>query len=236
MINTNSIAYQIDNTVGVNPLAVTYNNVTLISDSIVRHYLKYKYGCFECVNFKDKFDNYNTMTAGELSRALAAWNAEYNPLDNYNGETTRVTTDDHGTETRTHKTGGSDGTHNKVTAAALTGTSSDTYTTSYDSTTARLDSQVKQSGGTETTDDLHTEDKTEHSTVTVTTPGGDTVTGDMVHTEVENKHGNLGVTTTQQMIMSEVEMRLNPVIKQYLDVFAFEYSYYVGGAWSIYDY
>ena len=73
-----------------------------------------------------------------------------------------------------------------------------------------------------------------HTTVNKTV-GDTTYSGDEVHTEREDKHGNLGVTTSQQMIMSETEMRLNPVIKQYLDRFVYQYAIYVGSTFEAWE-
>lgn len=231
MIDDLKISYQVTHTEGANPYAVIYDGVTLIASNVVSRYLIYKYGEFICSDLYLKFETYNAMQSGDLARALTAWNADYNPLENYNGVIDRVTTDTHGDETRTHKTGGEGGTHNKVTSAALANTATTHETTTYDNTQLRTESKDSNTGGTETTDDLHTEDKTTHTEVNKTV-GDTTYSGDEVHTEREDKHGNLGVTTSQQMIMSEAEMRLNPVIKQYLDRFIYQYAVYIGGAWG----
>lgn len=230
-MNESTIRYQLEHTEGLNPWAVSYNNNTLIESGTAKLYLKLNYGSFICTDMYDKYTTYNVMQAADLSKALAAWNADYNPLENYNGVIDRVTTDTHGDETRTHKTGGEGGTHNKVTSAALANTATTHETTTYDSTALRTESKDSNTGGTETTDDLHTEDKTTHTEVNKTV-GDTTYSGDEIHTEREDKHGNLGVTTSQQMIESECVMRLNPVIKQYLDRFVYQYAYYSGGAWE----
>ena len=121
--------------------------------------------------------------------------------------------------------------HNKVTNAALTGTASATYTTTDTSEEERLEEKTTNTGGTETTDDLHeTKTKTrESSTLTV---DGTSYTAHDVHGEIYTRAGNLGVTTTQQMITSETDMRLNPVQKNYLDRFIYMFASYVGGAWD----
>lgn len=231
MIDELKISYQVTHTEGANPYAVIYDGVTLIASNVVSRYLIYNYGEFICCDLFLKFETYNAMQSGDLSRALTAWNAEYNPLDNYNGVTERVTTDTHGDEVRTHTTGGTDGTHNKVTSEALNNSYTQHDVTTYENQTPRMESKDTTSGGTETTDDLHTEDRTAHDAVTKTV-GNTTHSGDIIHTESENKRGNLGVTTSQQMIMSEADMRLNPLIKQYLDRFVYQYAVYVGGAWG----
>ena len=228
------VSYQIEHTEGTAPFAVMYHETVLISSTITEQYLTYNYGEFLCSDLHNKFLLYNSMQAADLKKALDAWNATYNPLENYNGVIDRVTTDTHGDETRTHKTGGEGGTHNKVTSAALANTATTHETTTYDSTALRTESKDSNTGGTETTDDLHTEDKTTHATVNKTV-GDTTYSGDEVHTEREDKHGNLGVTTSQQMIMSEAEMRLNPVIKQYLDRFIYQYAIYVGSTFEAWE-
>ena len=210
------------------------NETTLISSPQVSAYFREKYGLFICPQMYTKFLVYNSFHVEDFKRALDAWNADYNPLDNYNGTTERITTDTHGDETKEHKTGGQGGTHNKVTQQALANTYTQHDTTTYDSTSLRAESKDTQNGGTETIDDLHTEDKTSHTEVSKTI-GDTTVTGDIIHTESENKHGNLGVTTSQQMIMSEVDMRFNPIKAQYLDRFIYEFAYYAGGKWG-FDY
>lgn len=226
----NTLLYQLQR-VPTDGMKIVYNNTTLIEDNIARAYLAFKYGSFICDDMYSKYTLYVTMTAPDLSKALAAWNSVYNPLDNYNGETTRITTDDHGDEIRKHTTGGEGGSHNKTTSTAVPNTKTSDYTTTNDSSQPRLLAETETTGGTEVTDDLHTTDTTTHDTVTKTVDS-DTITADMIHTEKEIKRGNLGITTSQQMIQSEVDIRLNPVIAQYLDRFVFQYAFYAGGMWG----
>lgn len=220
------------------PWKVSYNDsnnneVTLITSEQVSKFLTYKYGCFICSNLYSKFLFYNSMHIDDLKKAFEAWNANYNPLDNYSGETERIHTRDDGDETKTHTTGGNGGTHNKVTNQALSGTYTQHDTTTYDSATFRGESKDSQYGGTETIDDLHTEDKTSHSTVSKTIDST-SYSGDEINHEIEKKHGNLGVTTSQEMITSEIDMRLNPLAVRYLELFVAEFCSYVGGAWGWY--
>ena len=225
-----TIKYQIENTEGQNPWAVISGGDTLISNTVARDYMLYNYGNFLCFQLYNKFTLYNLMQAADLKKALTAWNAEYNPIDNYNK--TEITTDitNHGAETKTRETGGESGTHNTITTAAQTGTGTQTYTTTYDSTTPRLETEEKQTGGNIQTDDLYTKNTTTHGTTTMTIDST-TYTGDEIYHHENTTSGNIGVTTNQQMIMSECDMRLNPVIKQYLDRFIYQYAFYVGGAW-----
>lgn len=226
------IVNELDYPTSADPWAVVWtdgDNVShmLISSNTVRRYYRYRYGDFYCENMHAKFDIYNIIQAGDLYRALQAWDAEYNPLDNYNGKETRVIIDNKGAETTTRE---NDPEHNKVTTAALTGTESAHYTTTDDSDTARLETKDTTAGGTETTDDVKTTTEKTRGTTTLTVDGTSYTAHD-VHGDILTKAGNLGVTTTQQMITSECEMRLNPVQKNYLDRFIYEYGLYVGGAW-----
>lgn len=225
----NSIYYQAYNAV-TDALKVTYNNTVLISDSVARGYFMKKYSAFTIPNLVDFFSLYNSMQSADLSRALTAWNATYNPLDNYNGEEKRIVIDSHGKETDTRET---DDEHNTTTTRALDGTKTDTSITTNDDLTPKLENRVENVGGTETVDDVKTINTHEYDETTLTIDG-DNYTAHDVHGEIMTKKGNLGVTTSQQMIMSEVDMRLNPLIKQYLDRFIFEYAFYTGGAWGCY--
>lgn len=225
-----TIKYQIENTEGQNPWAVISGGDTLISNTVARDYMLYNYGNFLCFQLYNKFTLYNLMQAADLKKALAAWNSIYNPIDNYNKTETTTDITNHGDEVKTRKTGGDGGTHNTITTAATTGTGTQTYTTTYDSTTPRLETEEKQTGGNIQTDDLHTENKTTHNAATMTIDGT-TYTGDEIYHHENNTRGNIGTVQTQTMIMSECDMRLNPVIKQYLDRFIYQYAFYVGGAW-----
>lgn len=208
--------------------AVVYDNVTLIDSDTVEHYLYDRYGDFYCSRMWTKWQTYNELHVADFARALAAWNADYNPLDNYNGKETRVNIDNYGTETNSRTT---DPLHNKVTNTALTGTESATYTTTDTSETPRLEEKTTNAGGTETTDDLH-ETKTKTRETSTLSIDGTSYTAHDVHGEIYTRAGNLGVTTTQQMITSETDMRLNPVQKNYLDRFIYMFASYVGGAWD----
>ena len=244
-MNENTVKYQVDYIDELypdgNPWAVGYNDsnnqfVTLISSIFVGKYFKFKYGLFVCPDMYDKFELYNDLHIEDLKKMFAAWTADYNPLDNYSGETERIYTRDDGDETKTHKTGGDGGTHNKVTNQALSGTYTQHDTTTYEDATFRGETKDSQYGGTETIDDVHTEDKTTHSATTKTI-NSTSYTGDEIQHEIEKKHGNLGVTTSQQMIESEIEMRMKPIEERYLDNFIHEYAAYVGGGWGdLYDY
>lgn len=46
------------------------------------------------------------------------------------------------------------------------------------------------------------------------------------YSDIENKHGNIGVTTSQQMIISELELRQYDLKKWFFDLFAHENLFY----------
>lgn len=230
-MNELTIKYQIEHAESpYNDWSVKANNNTLITSDVASSYLKYNYGRFMCSDLYNKFVLFNTMQAADLKKAVEAWNADYNPIDNYNGTTSRVVTDTNGDETLTHLTGDESGEHKTIETVATDNAATTTFKTADNDDTPHIDDKTTSTGGTITTNDLITRDIKSHDTISKTVDDT-TYSADNIHTETENKHGNLGVTTTQSMIMSECEMRLNPVIKQYLDTFVYQYAVYIGGAW-----
>lgn len=211
--------------------AVKYGGETLIAANVTKFYFEWKYGDFYCSTMWSKWSAYNYIHAADFARALDAWDATYNPLDNYNGRETRVNIDNYGQDDTSRTT---DPLHNTVTNAAIDGTKTQDFSTTDNDTTPRLDGESVSIGGTTTTDDLHTTTSKTRQSTTLTVDGTSYTAHD-VHGEIYTRAGNLGVTTTQQMITSEVEMRLNPVQKRYLDRFIYEYATYVGGAWDVWD-
>lgn len=212
--------------------AATYtdeNNVehTLIPADTVRYYFYYKYGDFYCEYMYAKWQMYNTLQAADLYRALQAWDADYNPLDNFDARETRVRLTNNGDTSTTRE---NDPDHNTVTTSALTGTESSHYTTTDDSDTARLETKDTTAGGTETTDDVKTTTETTRETTTLTVDGTSYTAHD-VRGETVTRAGHDSKTSWQNEIREECEMRLNPVQKNYLDRFIYEYAGYVGGAW-----
>lgn len=228
-MNENTISYQVDNAPG-NAFVVSLNNVTLISDTMVRSYLKAKYGAFICVDLVAKFQVFTSLHVADYSKASAAWVSNYNPLDNYNGEETHIILDSHGTKTNTRAT---DSEHNTVKNEILTGSKTDNYATTYDDTTPRLESRSESQGGSQSVDDL-TINNTETFDNTTLSINGISYSAHDVHGETITKKGNLGITTSQQMIQSEIDLRFYPIQKQYIDRFVYENAYFASGAWGCY--
>lgn len=208
--------------------SVIYGTTTYISNDVVKGYFIQKYGDFYCTNLHTRFAVYQGIHNRDFARACEAFNAEYDPISDIDYTETRATIDNHGTTTDTRKT---DTTHNKVTAEALNGTKTESYTTTDDSDTPRLETRDTSSGGTQTTDDLWTTTEKTRGDTSVTLDGFE-YEGHDVHGETIYKRGDNGGHTTQSRLEEERATRLNPVSKNFLDMFIYENASYVGGAWS----
>lgn len=221
-----TVSYQVSDTTA--NFAVTSGGVTLIGNDVVKNYLNFTYGDFLCIQLYDKFLMYNSMQSADLAKALAAWDSEYNPIANYDKHETNIDIYNHGDNTKTTH---SDPEHNTITTAATNDAANENYTTTFDSDTLHKESETKIKGGTITTNNNHVIEENVHTQATMTN-GEITLYGDEIRKHENITEGNIGVMTTQQMIQSECDMRLNPVIKQYLDRFVYTYCIYIGGAWN----
>lgn len=211
-----------------NTFALKNGVTTIKSADDVLNYFLYTYEYWRTPSpIETAWAVYESMHHSDFEKALNAWLADYDPLHNYDGTETTIDIRKEGTTTTTTAP---DAQHNSVTTAALENTYSETENdvTTYDSQTPRLDnkSTVTEHGGNVTTYDL-TNTATTTRTDTSITYDGETLTGSDVNIHKLEKGGNLGVTTSQQMITSEIEMRLKPLIKMYLDAFIKEYAYCV---------
>lgn len=184
------------------------NNSVILSTENWYSYMENNYGNYKTLRaLFILWGIYQVTHLADFQKAWAAWTAKYNPIENYNGDETTVRQKMDGTETTTNSIEGD-------------GLVNETQSTSVDNTGYRNDSKNIQTGSTTVTKE------TEVKTLTV---GNNTYTADYVEAETKNRHGNLGVTSTQNMITQEVEMRLNPLIVQYLDNFIAEYAFYREG-------
>ena len=158
-----------------------------------------------------------------------ALKAQYNILDNYNGKETHTIT-----ETNT-KTGGiettGNNTNNTTTSGENTNNTSTTATgTNTEKVTTFETENLKTAGGADTTSDSTTTDTTTTSnTLTGTATANTTQTFNNVtdtknFSETTERAGNLGVTTSQQMVMSELDLRskyicAKMVIDKFIEVY-----------------
>lgn len=211
---------------------IKVNNVLILSGTDVLDYMLFTYDNF-CTRtpLYRLWQKYVTIHHPDFAKAYAAWTSNYEPLQNYDSTETYLHLYDDGTDTTRI-------THGKVnTVSAASGTTAPTtsnYITTDESATPRLESQTTQSGTTTDSESGTTTTTLEHSPTTATIDG-ESYTADKIESETRKKSGNIGVTTSQQMLQSEVDLRLNPLIMQYIDNFMRDYTYYVSGEWCSYD-
>lgn len=203
------------------------DNNTILYDSDVLSYLQQRYGNYKTqADFTNLWRLYNAIHLADFRKAWAAWVAEYDPLENYNGIETNVRQYMDGNETETI-------THGKTTtnSTGANGIVTVTQVTTFDSTTPRDDTKTTNTGTTTATDSGTTTTGKVKSSKSLSV-GNTTYSADKIEAETNERHGNLGVTTSQQMITSETEMRMNPISMLYLDTFVSEYCYYVSDFWG----
>lgn len=205
------------------------NNVILTA-SLLISYLYNTYGNYKTnAPLANLWFMYDSTHHADFLKAWTAWNAEYNPLENYNGIETNVRQYMDGETTQTVS-------HGKTTTNTILGDGmvTETQVTTFDSETPRDDTKTINTGSTETSDSGTTTTTTDQSVKSLTVDGTN-YTADKIEAETNTRHGNLGVTTSQQMITSERDMRLNPLITMYLDTFISDYAYYVSNEWGCLD-
>lgn len=202
------------------------NNVILTA-SLLLSYLYDTYGNYKTnAPLANLWFMYESTHHADFLKAWAAWNAQYDPLENYNGTETNVRQYMDGETTQTVS-------HGKTTTNTIKGGGmvTETQVTTFDSETPRDDTKTINTGSTETSDSGTTTTTTDQSVKSLEVDGKN-YTADKIEAETKNRHGNLGVTTSQQMITSEVDMRMNPLITMYLDEFITDYAYYVSEMWG----
>ena len=205
------------------------NNVILTS-SLLLSYLYDTYGNYKTyAPLANLWFMYDSTHHADFLKAWAAWTAQYDPLENYNGTETNVRQYMDGETTETIS-------HGKTTTNTIKGNGmkTETQVTTFDSETPRDDTVTINTGSTETADSGTTTTTTDQSVKSLTVDG-ESYTADKIEAETKNRHGNLGVTTSQQMITSERDMRSNPLITMYLDGFISDYAYYVSDFWGCYE-
>lgn len=206
--------------------AIKKNNNTIISADDVLDYMTVTYEYWKTsYGLVDAWSVYSAMHHDDFIKALDAWLSDYDPLHNYDGEEISVDVKKEGKTTLTNTP---DSQRNKVTTRATVDAKTvvENDVTSYDSTTPRLDNKTTETptGGTETIYDYKNTSDSERGETSMTIDG-ETISGNDISYHKLTKGGNLGVTTSQQMIQSEIAMRLQPLIKMYLDTFIKEYAY-----------
>ena len=195
-------------------LAVIYNNTVLIKSEYVENMVRLKYGTWETLDktsedFKHTFDLYNEYMTPNLNKAIIAFTAEYNPLNNYEGKTEII--QEYGEQTQNYVKGQESITN---TNNAVTDNTED-YVTSYDSDTFSPSSKNKNDYGERIST---TENGTRTDTNTINS---------YTNKVTEIKAGNMGVTTSQQMITEEINLRLKNIYDMYIDNFVKNVCYMI---------
>ena len=132
----------------------------------------------------------------KVFKALAL---DYKPLENYN--MSENYNDYYIKDKSTIKHNGSD--------------TSTNYTTSFDDTNFRNDTQ---------TENNFSDVITEYSN---TQTDENNIASNEIHKTKNTKYGNLGVTTSQQMLQSEIDIRLKNYVKMFVKAFINEIAYYI---------
>lgn len=196
-------------------LDVSYNNITLIPSNFVENYFYKKFGSWYSINsdssgFLSDFNYYNYTKSEDLNRMLEAYYSDYKPLENYNGKET--VTQIYGEQNETYIDG----------ERQDSNTIGNERSTSTDSVTSFDTTDFSETGRNITENNARTDNSIKG--VQTNTKNSNEYT----NTIITEKSGNLGVTTSQQMIESEIDMRLKNNIKEkYLDMFIAEWCYLV---------
>lgn len=169
--------------------------------------------CFKPADLVDKFRFFKNQYMSEARNIYNALNVKYNILDNYNGKETRTITESN-TKTGAIETTGNN-TNNTTTSGENTNNTSTTTTGSNTEKVTTFETEnLKTAGGADTTSDSTTTDtSTTSNTLTGTATANTTqkfnnLSDSRHYAETTQRAGNLGVTTSQQMITSELELRI----------------------------
>ena len=201
------------------------DTITVISSTDCGNILLYKYGerafykpsdtnMTDYAYFIKLWTTWLDSNKTDYLKLYAALDSEYNPINNYDSH--EVVTTQHGhVLTDKSQPGVKTTSINEFTPGITDTTESSIY--GYNSATASdADKVTNKKTGKDT--NTNTIERTGFDTDTHTHSGSDTVTSD--------KSGNIGVTTSQQMIESEVALRLKDYVDRIIKCFIDEYTTY----------
>lgn len=201
------------------------------SVQILRYLNKYlNFYCFD--NLQESWEYYKNTKWLDYLRVYKAWQADYNPLHNYDRDELEYLTKDEGKTTVTNTPDQTDTT----TMPAVT--TSNNYTTTYDDTSKdRLTNYtVNKIGdgadyvtttttqGQNVSETIHEKESKELNNLI-----NETITGDRIDVRHNVTRGNIGVTTSQQMLQSELDLRKQNLLALFLDDFVFSTCWRGGG-------
>ena len=194
------------------------NNQLVVGSTYVLSYLDMTYGIYVTpYGLFDAWETFKAIHNADFLKALDAWRTDYRPLDNYDGVEEHIYTVKDGSKTESI-------THGKKVTYNANNLKNENKTTSDDSETYRPLNESIQSGSSDNTESGTTSTTTSH-TVTNQTINGVEYSGDSINYDVLTRHGNMGTTKTQEMLSDETDLRLQPLIKRYLDMFITDCAY-----------
>ena len=197
-------------------LKVYFGSNILIDGRIVKNTINRLYGSWECLcinanDFKMCFLDFNTLYSFNLSRKLEAFEADYNPLENYNSNILE------------EWSYGEKNTANNIGKACSTSINGAQHSTTIDSTTTADDTTSFKNRG-------KTENNIDAATNTTSSDARTDTIKENARTDKRTlkQSGNIGVTTSQQMAESSLVLfEKNPRL-DYITSFVNMYCYYFG--------
>lgn len=233
------IGYQLDNlTLPVDSFNIAYNNEILYSYPKVMASLR-RYSVWYCIkDIATQWLIYINTVINNLYKAFSALNATYNPIENYLMTEIGTDTSSDGETIFKHKSD-PEGSSISTTSTQTYNVTNSRYVTTYDNITPRLESYTNSQTGSFTGsqqpintyqtvyDKTSYIDTTSHNE-TSKEHDGKTFSGDKVETHDFKRNGNIGVTTSQQMIESEISLRMKNLLDMYVDGFIANYCWYGG--------
>lgn len=210
-----------------------YEHNVIVPELTILQYFKDVYSMYYMKMTLDKaWTDFLNLTYDDFMSMWFAWNTEYKPLNNYDMSETSTSEKSHGTETNTNtQTLGSSSTTSNSGANPPT---TKHYTTTYDSVSEnRLDNYDLSTGETSTT---LSGTNTDTNVKTYTNTTLHDLTAHDVDYNTVKRYGNIGVTTSQQMLQSEIDLRLKHLIELYLEQFCKKYMFFCGGVDNVYIY
>lgn len=194
------------------------NNQLVVGSTYVLSYLDMTYGNYVTpYGLYYAWETFKNIHNTDFLKALDAWRTDYRPLDNYDGIEKHIYTTKDGTKSETI-------THGKKVTYTANQLENENKTTSDDSETYRPLNKSIQTGSSDNSESGSTTTSTSHTPTTQTIDGVE-YSGDTINYDVLTRHGNMGTTKTQEMLADETNLRLQPLIKRYLDTFITECAY-----------
>lgn len=206
-------------TADINNMSLVNGGTTLIDGAIIVQYLNYKYGNYKCTKpIFASWTLYKTLRTDDYIKMAIAVNSTYNPIENYNSIEQNVILKNDGIYQEQIA-------HGKTTTDTANNVTNENSVTTFENTTYRPNSKNVQSGNTTSAETGTTTTTKQHTTQSSITMDNTTYFADETEGTINKKSGNIGVTTTQQMIESEIELRMKNITEMFIDEYVRQYCY-----------